>query len=175
LRPGDAPAKLGAWAFCGGCRTSSSTPSESGHPRAPRWRLCVSGGARLSRRREASYVVAMAGNAVLGGMPGTHDAGTAAFEAQWGKRAVYGACRFAAGSWDRNGASSSRAEVVRLEGRRLRQSRFVITNLPDRRGRSMRTSTATGRRREADQGTHTVWRSTGRVARASGRITSRAD
>lgn len=80
------------------------------------------------------YVVAMARNSVL-----------ARFAEPLMKKArrkskrsgetehFYGACRYAAGSWNRRRRVVIKAEVVRLEGREPKDNaRFIITNLRDR-------------------------------------------
>jgi hypothetical protein len=80
------------------------------------------------------YVVAMAGNAVLA----RYAKKLMTQARRRSKRSrktehVYGACRYAAGSWDRKRRVVIKAEVVRLEGREPKDNpRFVITNLPDR-------------------------------------------
>lgn len=79
------------------------------------------------------YVIAMAGNAVLA----RHAAKLMKQARRLSKRSgktehVYGACRYAAGSWNRKRRVVIKAEVVCLEGREPRDNaRFVITNLPD--------------------------------------------
>ncbi len=80
------------------------------------------------------YVVAMAANAVLA----RHAKKLMTQARRRSKRSrntehVYGTCRYAAGSWDRKRRVVIKAEVVRLEGREPKDNtRFVITNLPDR-------------------------------------------
>lgn len=45
---------------------------------------------------------------------------------------VYGACRYAAGSWDRKRRVDIKTEVVRVDAREPKdQPRFAITNLPN--------------------------------------------
>jgi hypothetical protein len=79
------------------------------------------------------YVIAMAGNAVLARHAEKLMKQARRLSKRSGKTEhVYGACRYAAGSWDRKRRVVIKAEVVRLEGREPKDNaRFVITNLSD--------------------------------------------
>ena len=134
LRPGDAPAKLGA---LGILKRMLERLIEA----FPKARLLVrlDGGFACPEILEfldaagVNYVIAMAGNAVLE----RHAEKLMKKARRMSKRSgqtehVYGACRYAAKSWDRRRRIVIKAEVVRLEGREPRDNpRFVITNLPD--------------------------------------------
>ncbi|HYN79889.1 MAG TPA: IS1380 family transposase [Gemmatimonadaceae bacterium] len=132
LRPGNAPAKLGAI----GILKRVLARLRAAFPKA-RLRVRLDGGYACPEildfldTERVQYVVAMAGNAVL----------ERACE-PWMKRArrasasskqtthLYAECRYAAKSWGAQRRIIIKAEVVRLEGREPRDNaRYVITNL----------------------------------------------
>ena len=79
------------------------------------------------------YVVAMAENSVLARFAEPLMKKTRRISKRTGKTEhVYGACRYAAKTWNRRRRVVIKAEVVRLEGREPKDNpRFVITNLPN--------------------------------------------
>jgi hypothetical protein len=132
LRPGNAPAKLGAM----GILKRVLARLRAAFPKA-RFRVRLDGGFACPEildfleTEAVRYVVAVAGNAVLDRLA-----------EPWMKRArrasacseqtahVYAECRYAAKSWRVKRRIIIKAEVVRLEGREPRDNaRFVITNL----------------------------------------------
>jgi hypothetical protein len=79
------------------------------------------------------YVVAMAENTVLARFAEPLMKKARRKSKRTGKTEhFYGACRYAAGSWNRRRRVVFKAEVVRLDGREPKDNaRFVVTNLPD--------------------------------------------
>jgi hypothetical protein len=135
LRPGNAPATLGA---IGILRRLIERLIEA----FPKARLLVrlDGGFAspgifdFLDAAEVDYVIAMAGNSVL-----LRHAETLMRKARRSSRDsgqtehVYGECRYAAKTWGRKRRVVIKAEVVRLEGREPKDNpRFVITNLRTR-------------------------------------------
>jgi hypothetical protein len=134
LRPGNAPAKLGAL----GILRRVLDKLIDAFPKADLLVRLDGGFASpevldVLEAAKLHYVVAMAGNTVLA----RHAKKLMTQARRRSKRSgktehVYGACRYAAGSWDRKRRVVIKAEVVRLEGREPKDNpRFVITNLPD--------------------------------------------
>jgi hypothetical protein len=135
LRPGNAPAKLGAL----GILRRILEKLIDAFPRADILVRLDGGFASpevldFLENARLHYVVAVAGNAVLA----RHADNLMTKARRRSKRSgktehVYGVCRYAAGSWSRKRRVVIKAEVVRLEGREPKDNpRFVITNLPDR-------------------------------------------
>jgi hypothetical protein len=135
LRPGDAPAKLGAL----GIFRRVLDKLIDAFPKADLL-VRLDGGFASPEvldfldDAKLDYVVAMPGNTVLARHAETLMKRARRYSKRSGKTEhVYGACRYAAGSWDRKRRVVIKAEVVRLEGREPKDNpRFVITNLPDR-------------------------------------------
>jgi hypothetical protein len=134
LRPGNAPATLGA---LGILRRLLEQLIEA----FPRARLMVrlDGGfasPAIFEFLEAAgvdYVIAMAGNAVLDRHAERLMKRARRMSAKSGQTEhVYGKCQYKAGSWTRKRRVVIKAEVVRLEGRDPKDNpRFVVTNLSD--------------------------------------------
>ena len=132
LRPGNAPAKLGAIGIL-------ARMFERLRKAFPKARLFVrlDGGfacpeiLEFLERERVDYVIAMAANAVLGRLVEPWMADARTLSANSGKTEhVYGEVRYAARSWTHERRIIVKAEVLRLEGREPRDNaRFVITNL----------------------------------------------
>lgn len=132
LRPGNAPAKLGAIGIL-------ARMFERLRKAFPKARLFVrlDGGfacpeiLEFLERERVDYVIAMAANAVLGRLVEPWMADARTLSANSGKTEhVYGEVRYAARSWTHERRIIVKAEVVPLEGREPRDNaRFVITNL----------------------------------------------
>jgi hypothetical protein len=133
LRPGNAPAKLGAI----GILRRVLQRLRAAFAKA-RFLVRLDGGFACPEILEflevegVDYAVAMAGNAVLDRRCERWMKRARRFSAQSGQTEhVYGELRYAAKSWSRKRRIVVKAEVVRLEGREPRDNaRFVITNLP---------------------------------------------
>ena len=132
LRPGNAPAKLGAIGILGRVLERLRAAFAKA-----RFLVRLDGGFACPEILEfleaqgVQYVVAMAGNAVLDRMceHWMHDVrGRSAISAK--TEHVYGEVRYAAKSWSCERRIVVKAEVVRIAGREPRDNaRFVITNL----------------------------------------------
>lgn len=132
LRPGNAPAKLGAI----GVLRRVFARLRAAFPKA-RLRVRLDGGFACPEILDflesagVHYVVAMAGNAVLerAAEPWMKRARRASASSERTAH-VYAECRYAAQSWKTKRRIIIKAEVVRLEGREPRDNaRYVITNL----------------------------------------------
>jgi hypothetical protein len=135
LRPGNAPAKLGALGILRRIveQLSDAFPKAEILVRLDGGFACPE---MLDFLEDAGlyYVIAVAENAVLA----RHAEPRMKQARRKSKRTgqtekVYGVCRYAAKSWSRKRRVIIKAEVVRLEGREPKDNpRFVVTNLPDR-------------------------------------------
>ena len=132
LRPGNAPAKLGAI----GILTRVLARLRAAFPKAQLW-VRLDGGFACPEMLDfldaegVRYVVAMAGNAVLDRLAEPWMKRARRLSAQREQTAhLYAECRYAANSWKTKRRIIIKAEVVRLEGREPRDNaRYVITNL----------------------------------------------
>lgn len=132
LRPGNAPAKLGAI----GILKRVFSRLRAAFPKARLWARLDGGFAcpeilDFLETEAVRYVVAVAGNAVLDRLaePWMKRARRASASSEHTAH-VYAECRYAAKSWRVKRRIIIKAEVVRLEGREPRDNaRFVITNL----------------------------------------------
>ena len=134
LRPGNAPAKLGAL----GILRRVLDKLIDAFPKADLLVRLDGGFASpevLEFLEDAGlhYVVAMARNSVLARFAEPLMKKARRKSKRSGKTEhVYGVCRYAAESWNRKRRVVIKAEVVRLDGREPKDNpRFVITNLPD--------------------------------------------
>lgn len=135
LRPGNAPATLGA---LGILRRILATLIDA-FPKADILVRLDGGFAspEILEFLEAAklyYVVGVAGNSVLTRLAEKLMKKARRRSKRTGKTEhLYGVCRYAAGTWHRKRRVIIKAEVVRLEGREPRDNpRFVVTNLPYR-------------------------------------------
>ena len=133
LRPGNAPAKLGAL----GVLRRILQRVRCAFPRA-RLRVRLDGGYAapeildfLDAQPRLDYVVAMPGNSVLKRFAAPHMRAARRLSRASGQTEhVYGECRYAARSWSRKRRVIIKAEVVRHPDRAPKDNpRFVITNL----------------------------------------------
>jgi hypothetical protein len=133
LRPGNAPAKLGAIGILARVieRLRAAFPKAGLLVRLDGGFACPEILDFLEAQR-VDYVVAMAGNAVLDRMCEHWMQDVRGLSAISGKtEQVYGEVRYAAKSWSCERRVIVKAEVVRLPDREPRDNaRFVITNLP---------------------------------------------
>jgi len=135
LRPGNAPATLGAI----GILKRLLERLVEAFPNA-RILVRLDGGfaspqiLEFLEAAEVDYVIAMGGNSVLRRRCEKLMRKARRKSRQSGQTEhVYGECRYGARSWNRKRRIVIKAEVVRLEGREPKDNpRFVITNLPDR-------------------------------------------
>jgi len=132
LRPGNAPAKLGAIGLLRRVlqRLRAAFPKASFLVRLDGGFACPEMLEFLEAQR-VQYVVAMASNSVLDGLSEPWMQQARALSASSGQTEhLYGQLRYAAKSWSCERRIVVKAEVVRLEGRAPRDNaRFVITNL----------------------------------------------
>lgn len=132
LRPGNAPAKLGAIGLLRRVlqRLRAAFPKAGFLVRLDGGFACPEILEFLEAQR-VKYVVAMAGNAVLDRLSEQWMQQVRELSGNSGKTEhVYGEVRYAANSWSRERRIVVKAEVLRLEGRAPRDNaRFVITNL----------------------------------------------
>ena len=132
LRPGNAPAKLGAI----GILTRVLARLRRAFPKAQLW-VRLDGGFAYPEMLDfleaegVRYVVAMAGNAVLDRLAEPWMKRARELSSQHEQTAhLYAECRYAANSWKTKRRIIIKAEVVRTEGREPRDNaRYVITNL----------------------------------------------
>ena len=133
LRPGNAPAKLGAV----GVLRRVLERLRRAFPKT-RFRVRLDGGFAcpeildfLDEQSDVNYVVAMAKNLTLEWKAERFMRSARKLSRQSEKTEhVYGECRYRAKSWDRERRVIIKAEVVRHPGRDLKENpRFVVTNL----------------------------------------------
>jgi hypothetical protein len=132
LRPGKAPAKLGAI----GILKRVFERLRAAFPKA-RLRVRLDGGYAYPEMfdylegESVEYIIAMAGNRILDAHAQRWMKPARSLSAQSGHTEhVYGECRYAPGTWSRQRRVIIKAEVVCHEGREPRDNaRFVVTNL----------------------------------------------